>query len=48
VKFAVGNNGTVVLSGQVESDSARRLATNLLRMEPGVRSVKNNLVVAEK
>ena len=46
VKFAVGNNGTVVLSGQVESDSAKRLATNLLRMEPGVRSVKNNLVVA--
>ena len=48
VKFAVGNNGTVVLSGQVESDSARRLAANLLRMEPGVRSVKNNLVVAAK
>jgi len=48
VKFAVGNNGTVVLSGQVESDSTKRLATNLLRMEPGVRSVKNNLVVAAK
>jgi|AP95_1055475.scaffolds.fasta_scaffold128102_1 hypothetical protein len=48
VKFVVGNNGTVVLSGQVESDSARRLATNLLRMEPGVRSVTNELVVAAK
>ncbi len=48
VKFAVGGNGIVVLSGEVESDSAKRLATNLLRMEPGVRSVRNNLVVAAK
>lgn len=46
VKFNVGDNGAVVLSGEVESDSARRLAANLIRMEPGIRKVTNALTVA--
>lgn len=45
VKIAVSDDGAIVLSGQVESDSAKRLAANMLRMEAGVRSVKNELVV---
>ena len=38
-----GNN--VILRGQVDSASTSRLAAALARMEPGVRSVKNELTV---
>lgn len=48
VSVAVADGGTVVLTGSVDSASARRLAENLTRMEPGVRTVKNELQVAAK
>lgn len=38
-------DGTVVLHGTVASEHQRRLAESLARMEPGVRSVRNELVV---
>ena len=46
VKFNVGNNGNVVLTGTVASASARRLAANIVAMESGVRGVTNELKVA--
>jgi hypothetical protein len=38
--------GTVTLSGQVASEDDRKLTEILVRMEPGVRTVKNDLAVA--
>lgn len=38
--------GSVTLKGTVKSQSAKRLAAALLRLEPGVRKVKNELQVA--
>jgi hypothetical protein len=38
-------NGQVVLRGRVASDSDRRLAEQLARLEPGVRTVQNELTV---
>ncbi len=46
LKIQVDQNGVVVLRGQVESEHARRLAENLVRLEPGVREVRNELQVA--
>lgn len=46
VKFDVGDNGAVVLKGQVSSASAKRLAANIVAMESGVRRVTNELTVA--
>jgi len=45
VTLAVADGGTVTLSGQVPDPVARRIAANLVRMEPGVRSVTNELTV---
>ena len=39
------DEGRVVLRGEVDSASTSRLAAMLARMEPGVRSVKNELTV---
>lgn len=39
-------SGTAVLSGQVNSTETSRLAANLVRLQPGVRNVQNNLSVA--
>lgn len=46
VTIQVADKGAVTLSGTVDSGSAKRLAANLLRMEPGVRSITNLLNVA--
>lgn len=46
VQATAGADGVLTLTGRVESASAKRLATNLLRLEPGVRSVRNQLQVA--
>lgn len=46
VKFDLAKPGEVVLSGSVPNDDAGRLLTNILRMEPGVSSVRNNLKVS--
>lgn len=46
VKFDLGKPGEVVLSGKVPNDSAKRLLAIILRMEPGVSNVRNDLEVA--
>jgi hypothetical protein len=38
---------TVVLRGMVADSDQRRLAENMLRLQPGVRAVRNELTVAE-
>lgn len=43
VTFAADEAGLVVLSGEVKSASVAKLAQNLVRLEPGVRSVRNEL-----
>ncbi len=48
VTIKVGNAGRVTLPGEVGTPQAARLAANILRMEAGVRSVQNDLIVAEK
>jgi len=47
VSFNVSGDGVAVLQGSVPTESASRLAANLLRMEPGIRKVQNNLTVAQ-
>jgi len=42
----VDDKGTAVLTGNVDSDYAKRLAANLVRLEPGVRTIDNQLQVA--
>jgi len=42
------DSGTVILRGQAESDDMSRLIANVLRLEPGVRAVRNELVVADE
>jgi osmotically-inducible protein OsmY len=37
--------GVVVLTGEVDSEENKRLAAVLARLEPGVRSVRNELTV---
>ncbi|NQV26068.1 MAG: BON domain-containing protein [Rhodopirellula sp.] len=46
VKFEFETSGDVVLSGDVPSDGAGQLLAAILRMEPGVRSVRNDLKIA--
>lgn len=43
VQMTVGAEGTVVLSGTVPSRDVAKLAESLMRLEPGVRKVENNL-----
>ncbi len=45
VKVNVASDGVVTLRGEVRSESARRLAANVIRIEPGVRKVINELTV---
>ena len=45
VKFNFGKPGEIVLSGNIPSEDAASLLTNILRMEPGVLSVQNNLKI---
>ena len=46
IDLQLDGNGQVTLSGQVASESSKRLAANLARLQPGVRSVKNGLTIA--
>jgi osmotically-inducible protein OsmY len=48
MKIDVTPQGEVTLRGEVASLQASKLAANLLRMEPGVRSVRNELTVTEQ
>ena len=47
VKFDLGKPGEVILTGEVPTSDARRLLALILRMEPGVTSVRNDLKIAE-
>lgn len=46
VQFDLADNGVVTLRGSVASEENRRLAAALVRLEPGVRRVDNQLGVA--
>lgn len=48
VEVAIGDGGVVTLRGTVESDDARKLAAILARLEPGVKTVQDELVVQPK
>jgi osmotically-inducible protein OsmY len=43
VTLAAEDGGVVVLKGQVASESAAKLAEKLVRLEPGVKSVRSEL-----
>jgi hypothetical protein len=43
VELAQGENGTVILTGQVDSEAVAKLAERLIRLEPGVRKIQNDL-----
>jgi hypothetical protein len=43
ITFAADEAGVVVLSGEVKSASAAKLAEKLVRLEPGVKSVRSEL-----
>lgn len=43
VQFAAEGSGTVVLRGQVASQADAKLAEKLVRLEPGVKSVRSEL-----
>jgi len=47
VKFDFAKQGEVVLSGSVPNEDASSLLANILRMEPGVSSVRNDLKIAK-
>ena len=46
VTIAVGKPGELTLAGEVPTAAAQRMAAALARMEPGVRTVTNQLTVA--
>ena len=46
VSVLVGKKGELTLKGEVPNDAARRIASNLVRMEPGVKKITNELTVA--
>jgi len=45
VAVSFSDSGLAILTGEVKSQSAKRLAANLVRLEPGVRSIDNKLTV---
>jgi osmotically-inducible protein OsmY len=45
VQIQIGSNQEVVLRGRVQSEDDKKLAAMLARLEPGVRTVKNELAV---
>lgn len=47
VQVTLDNEGTAILSGTTDSTYDARLAAALARLEPGVRTVRNELTVAE-
>ena len=46
VGVTVETNGVATLTGIVPDAETRRLAANLVRMRPGVRTVDNQIAVA--
>lgn len=40
-------NGVAVLVGQVPTESSRRLAANLVRLRPGVKTIENRILIAK-
>jgi len=46
VKFDFSKQGEIVLSGSVPNEDASVLLANILRMEPGVSTVRNDLKIA--
>jgi hypothetical protein len=46
VNVVVNEQGQATLQGTVPTNNSRRLAENLIRLEPGVRSINNELAVA--
>jgi len=47
VQFHVDQAGSVTLTGQANNSHDRRLMEALVRLEPGVRTVKNTMTIAE-
>ena len=45
VSFEMNAEGRVILKGEVSSEQTRKLAANMVRLEPGVRSIQNELTV---
>lgn len=45
VSILVGKKGELTLKGEVPTEAARRIASNLVRMEPGVKKITNELTV---
>lgn len=48
ITVELADGGTVILRGQAESAEMSRLIANVMRLEPGVRDVKNELVVSDE
>ena len=46
ITVAVNSQGVAVLSGTTASTESKRLAANLIRLQPGVRKVDNQLAVS--
>jgi osmotically-inducible protein OsmY len=47
VHFTLDDSGQVVMTGQVKSEEQARLAENVVRLEPGVNKVRNELTYPE-
>lgn len=47
VAYELDTEGVVVLRGTVDTPSQRRLAENVVRLEPGVKKVRNELTLNE-
>lgn len=47
VEFEFGKSGEVILTGDVPTADSSRLLANIIRMEPGIASVRNELKVAQ-
>ena len=45
IEVALNSNGTAVLTGSALNVETRRLAANLMRLQPGIRKVDNQIVV---
>ncbi len=45
IEVSLNSNGLVVLTGSAPSIETRRLAANLMRLQPGIRKVDNQIVV---
>ena len=45
VTWAIDEEGLVILRGEVDSERTRKLAALLVRLEPGVRTVQNELTL---